>query len=89
MSQTIEISRDQELANELEEMRIDMLIDVGLCVEERYQDYCGKIINQQFRELAHKMRLPKRTSTTAAAFARYLPASSEPDEESPPAPTHR
>ena len=78
MNQTPE-ARDQQLANELEEMRIDMLIDVGLCVDERYLDYCGNIINQQFKELAHRMGLPKHTSTTAAAFAKYLPPPPAPE----------
>lgn len=79
-AENTDLSRDQQLANELEEMRIDMLIDVGLCVDERYLDYCGNIVNQQFRDLARRLSLPKHTSTTAAAFAKYLPPPPNPDK---------
>lgn len=60
----------QQLANELEEMRITTLIDVCACCEPQYQDYLGKILNEQFRELSQKLGLSPHTTTTAATMYR-------------------
>ncbi len=60
----------QALSTMLEELRINMLMDVGLCCKEEYIDYCGRIINRQFLDLKKQLNLPAHQSGTAVAFAK-------------------
>lgn len=63
----------QEVADAVEKLRIDLILEVGIVVKDEYLETTGNGINDMVAQMVQDLKLPEHQDTTAEIIRkRYL-----------------